>query len=277
MNYHIQNPLKESKKILSSIRSGSPRTRNSYETIIRKSIKELYQLKCPINSVYDVNNQHIEKLITYWKSIKLSNGTIGNRLTVLRKYFNLCKHNIDIATNKELGFTRKVVHREHTHLSKDIITQVQHHLTKLLLKLQIYFGLTKNEAIHFKVQPYKVQASQNNYLLVSGNIASNNKTRLCCIYSPEQEETIKELFNELGSFLSLSEKFNHRVISNIYSSELAILECSALTPFRSIFARNRYQYLISKNQFNSKESIKVISDEMGISEKNIIKGWLVNE
>lgn len=274
MEYQIQKPLRESKSILAKVRGGSPRTRDSHESIIRKSIKELYFLRKPFNSITEINMDHIEYLIDHWKNLKLSNGTIGNRLSVLRKYFTLANHNVKIPSNYELGFVRKLEPANTQNISSKIINQVHHNVTKLILRLQIYFGLTKSEAVRFRVQLYN---NYENLIFIPKDIAHNNKDRIIIMHSDNQEKVIEDLLDELGDKLSLVEKVGHRTPVDLYNAELKYIDHSTKTPFRSLYARQEYEHLSNAENLPHKESIKRICGQMGISEVKVVKSWVNNE
>ncbi len=252
MAYTIQRPLAEFREILATYKQGSPRTRNGYKSVIKVIIKDLFFLKVFFNSFHEVSLDQINILINHWKKKKLLNVTIGSRLSILRKYLGLLNHSIRLPSNLELGLIRKKskLTIELNVAPLQILDKVEHRLTKYILKLQIYFGLTKQEAIKFRIQPYQ---TVKNALYISKSVSHNNKDRLISLHFPEQEQLIKQLADELGLELSLSEKYDKVTLVNLYNTELVLANHSSKTSFRALYARNLFDYLINQQQLTKKK------------------------
>ncbi len=279
MEYQIIKPLRESSAVYNNVRLGAPSTRHTHESIIRKLIKELYSMKMPINSIQELESSHVNALINYWGNKKLSKSTIGNRLSVLRKYLKLTKVEINFSSNHDLGLSRKTVSYSNNlektfSLSENIIDRTQHHLTRLLLSMQIYFGLTKLEAIHLSPQVYQ---ERKKILFIPKAIAHNNKDRFIAIKNAVQETIISNLLNEIGAKLSLADKFDKDVLLGLFNAEISLLQLSPKTPFRAIYARNTYQSLLNQEKLPQKKAIEVIAEEMGMSKRKNISCWVSHE
>ena len=276
MAYTIQRPLAEFREILATYKQGSPRTRNGYKSVIKVIIKDLFFLKVFFNSFHEVSLDQINSLINHWKKRKLLNVTIGSRLSILRKYLGLLNHSIPLPSNLELGLTRKksTLTTIPNVAPLQILDQVEHRLTKYILRLQIYFGLTKQEAVKFRIQPY--QAVKNS-LYISKSVSHNNKDRLISLHFPEQEQLLKQLADELGLKLSLSEKYDKVTLVNLYNTELVLANHSSKTSFRAFYARNLFDYLVNQQQLTKKEALLEIAGEMGLSDLKLIRDWLSDE
>lgn len=273
MEYQIQKPLKESKEILSKVRTGSPRTRNSHEDIIRQAIKVLYRLKKPFNTIHEINNIHIDALISHWKTLKLKNSTIGNRLAVLRNYLFLAKHEkCFIPSNAELGFSRKNPLLKEQPIPENIGIKLNHPLSRLMVNLQIHFGLTKNEAIKFGIQLYNNQS-----LLISKRVSHSHQDRMLIVRTEEQKNLMEVLALELGEYFSLSEKYDQKMLINLYNAELYFLGYSINAAFRAIYAKQEYQYLTTVEGKTKHEAIADISQAMHAFNTRLIKHWVTHE
>ena len=274
MEYEIQKPLKELKSILSEARYGSPRTRNSYETVVKGIIKDLYFLKLFFNTITSINVDYVNQLINQWKRKKLSNATIGSRLSILRQYLALANHIIALPSNYELGLAKVRSKQSYSLASEDVLTKVHHPITKLILKLQIYFGLTKSEALDFKIQIYTYETKT---LFVHKSVSHNGKDRMIEMRTAAQENVIHDLSEALGYKLSLSDKFNKTDLLHLYHSELMLINLLPNTSYRSLYARSLYQFLINNNKLTRKEAIKKIVFDMGMSESRTIIDWIGHE
>ncbi len=276
MAYTIQRPLAEFREILATYKQGSPRTRNGYKSVIKVIIKDLFFLKVFFNSFHEVSLDQINSLINHWKKRKLLNVTIGSRLSILRKYLGLLNHSVPFPSNLELGLTRKKSKLTVALIAAplQILDQVEHRLTKYILKLQIYFGLTKQEAIKFRIQPYQ---AVKNALYISKSVSHNNKDRLISLHFPEQEQLLSQLAIELGLKLSLSEKYDKVTLVNLYNTELVLANHSSKTSFRALYARNLFDYLVNQQQLTKKEALVEIAGEMGISDLKLIRDWISDE
>jgi len=276
MHYNIQRPLVEMKKAFSGYKIGSPRTRETYYFVITLIIKDFFYLKHYFDSFYSVRLEHVQVLMKHWEKKSLSNVTIGSRLSILRKYLAILKHDINLPTNVELGLSRKkVISGPPKAIDMNKLFQtVKHPLTQLILKLQICFGLTKEEAVKFKIQLYP---GNNKVLYVSKLVSYNNKDRLIRIYSAEQELILTQLLDEIGLHPSLSEKYSKAALMNFYHAELGLYEFSSKISFRATYARNIFDYLVHQQMLSHDEAITQIAQEMGLPQTKTIKKWLSHE
>ena len=276
MQYNIQRPLVEMKKAFSDYKTGSPRTRQTHYFVIKIVIKDLFYLKYFFDSFKAISFDHISVLISHWKKRSLSSVTISSRVSILRKYLALINHDIGLPTNSELGLSRKKVTKkiESSLDATQLFETIKHPLTRLILKLQIYFGLTKEEASRFRIQLYQ---GGDNLLYVSKSVSYNNQDRLLHIYWPEQEIILKELADEISLKLSLAEKYNKAALMNLYHAELTLSGVSSKTSFRENYARSMFDYLVHQQLLSKDDAIAQIADEMGLSNSKKIKEWLSNE
>jgi len=141
----------------------------------------------------------------------------------------------------------------------------------LILKLQIHFGLTKEEAIKFKIQRY---SASDKTLYLSKLVSYNNKDRLIRIYSSEQECILTQLTNEIALHPSLAEKYSKAALMNFYHAELNLYGFSSKASFRATYARNMFDYLVHQQLLSREEAITQIAEEMGLPQIKTIKKWL---
>ena len=255
---------------------GSPRTRQTYYFVITLIIKDFFYLKYYFDTFTTITLDHIQTLIKHWEKKSLSKVTIGSRLSILRKYLVLLNHTVILPTNYELGLSRKKT-KSASSITIDLnklLQTVQHPLTQLILKLQIYFGLTKEEAIKFQVQLYH---ANNKTLYVSKLVSYNNQDRLIQIYHKEQESLLTQLAEEIGLHPSLAEKYSRVALMNFYHAELNLYEFSSKTSFRSTYARNMFDYLVHQQLLSQEEAITQIAQEMGLPQTKTIRKWLNHE
>ena len=262
--------------VLSKYRLGSPRTRKGYISVLKLVIKDFFYLHIFFNSFKELRFEQINTLIAHWKMKDIKNVTISSRLAILRKYTTLLNHSIVIPDNQSLGLRRvKNKIEQITPLSnKDIINNVYNPFTRLIINLQVHLGLTKNEAINFRLQPYGETKKQ---YYVAKAIAHDNRDRLIEIRFPEQEHVLEELSNKLDMKLSLSAKYHLALLTRVYTGELALAGYQSNYPFRLAYAQRLYKYLTTQEKLTEKEAINKIVLEMGVVETRIIKKWITYE
>lgn len=275
MHYNIQRPLAEMKEALSSHRMGSPRTRSNYYFVITLTIKDLYYLKIFFDSCRLITLDHVNFLIQHWKNKQLSIVTIGSRLSILRNYLSLINCKINLPSNAELGLSRKNQEKSKNHSinADQLLKTIQHPINQIIIKFQLLFGLTKEEAIHFRIQRYN---EIEPLVFVAKKVASNNRDRLIPVYSPEQEDVLLQLSSELDLTLSLAEKYSKVNLISLYHSEFALYGFSSKEPLRSIYTKNRLNYLLQQKNLSKKDALLQLSRETGVRLKTI-REWIAHE
>lgn len=265
--YDRANPIQEAMAILSSIRHGSPKTRRAYQLIIRQSIRDCYRLSMPFNTVRDMRVEHFLKLVTWWKSKQLSLATIRNRLAVWRNYLLRAGHSLVLPSNLELQLVS--TQKEALPVSESIIEVIDNRIVKQLIALQIQFGLTRMEAI------YLSKASRVQYpndLFIHKKYAHNSRDRLVPVITGKQKETLDQWEALLGHFYSLGEKLPLRILNYLYYGELGAAGYSAYTPFRQLYAVNRYAALLDQPDV----AMEKIALEMGLRDTRDMKHWIAH-
>lgn len=273
MNFNIQRPLAEMRDALSLYRLGSPRTRKGYYSVLTRVIKDLFYLKSPFNTFKEVNFEKIKYLIEHWKNNNIKNVTIGSRLSIVRKYTNLLNHDLAIPDNKSLGLTRikNKIKLIQPLPYDDFLKKIQNSFVRLAINLQVFFGLTKNEALQFRIQIYEGTIKR---CFIAKLISHDNKDRFIEIRFPEQELIINELANVIDSKLSLSNKYGLQLMSRLYASELHFVECPNNYPFRFIYAKKLFNYFLQHENISNKDALNKVALEMGIIDKRIMKKWI---
>lgn len=275
MSKNIQQPLKEARQIMSHWRQGSPKTRYNEKLMMKQIIYDFYAVNRPVHSMKEARLSDVYQLITYWKKKQLSSGSIINRLSLLRKYLKQINSSIEIPSNKALNLKRdydaKVNQLEK--LSVNIVDQVYHPVTKLMLKLQILLGLTKLESLRFVYYPLD---SQNKFIRISKSIAHNHRDRVIPIIKEEQKVLIVEFQKFVGEKLSLENLASKTNLLAIYHGELLFNHVASNTLFRAAYAKERYQGLVSQRLLKS-FALKMLSQELGLKDVKKIQSWVSYE
>lgn len=215
-----------------------------------------------------VKNEDIQLLITHWQDKKLKNSTILNRISVLRHFLDQA-FNIQILSNEEFNLTKEPVTKKPS-VDENIIDWVHHPITKSILGFQIYFGLTKFEAIKIEID----SAVAEDDLIISKIIASNNKTRFVPILTQYQQDAIKLRKGILGERKTLLEQMPIDIINGLYVGELYSFNIKRPDYLRMIYARNRMAVLKKRGKKDI-EAKKILRDEMGFANNNTMERALL--
>jgi len=270
--HNIQRPLAEMKHTLSGYRIGSPRTREGYVVVMKIIIKDFYHLKRFFDSFQEIGLDDVMLLIQHWRKKSLSVATISSRISILRKYLGLIRHSMLLPSNVALGLSRnREKAREKLSVDiRDVIQRIYNPINRLLVELQWYFGLTKEEAVRFRLQRY---AGDEAKLYLSKPVSYNNQDRLIPLYHPEQEEVLARLTQAVGGSLSLAEKHSATDVIRLYCAELHLYGLSSKIPFRYGYAKHTLPYLLDQG-LPKKSALASIAEAMGITRIQTIEEWV---
>jgi hypothetical protein len=272
MHYKIETPLREASTTIRLMRHGSPSTRRAYNRVIRSMIKDLYRLGKPFHSIKETRPDIFVELVAYWRTKNLKISTMSNRIAILRKYLAQVQHAIQPPNNKALGlvYTKKNDVTD-TPVCKAFVNEVDNKLVKIILRLQIYFGLTRNEAIQFDITSVD---SEQQYLIIRKKYAHNSIDRLIPIYSFGQKDILQQLQVLLGNAYRLADLVDTRIIYYLYYGELGLGGYKTHAPFRKLYINTRYQSLAQINANSDITILKQIAKEMGLSDIRQVKKWI---
>jgi len=183
-----KNSLRQAANIYLTSNQGSHRYKKYRRYVILKMINDLFITGKVPTHWKAINATHLQLLVTHWQKQRLQPTTIMNYMTIIRKFLlsvNNCTTNID---NQNLGITVNKVPRKPIKIPLEQWQKIQCPVVRLLLNLQIYFGLTLSEAMRIMPSVH-VRGHQ---IFITREIAFNSQDRVIPIRTEAQRNIIDE-------------------------------------------------------------------------------------
>ena len=261
-----KHSLRQEANIYLTSRRGSPRARKYRSYVILKMINDLFIAGNVPPHWKAINNTHIQLLVNHWHKQKIKPSTMMNYMTIIRTFLlamgncstGIDNQNLEIAIQKS---TKKPISLERWQKICDPIA-------KLLLNLQIHFGLTLSEAMSL-IPGVHVQES---HLWLTREITFNSMDRIVPIRSAVQVSIINEFNLLTQNQHTLIEVHGYRALCFIWHKALKALRIPAKRSCRYLYAQLTYQQLISTQ---GKDKVtKLLMDELGIKSRTTLWGYL---
>jgi hypothetical protein len=205
-------------------------------------IDQLFGLGYKIPRIHSLKQKHIIAVVNLWKEKKLSNGTMKNRLSVVRHMALVINKSGIVPTNSDLGIgLRKYVPVTNKALHHPDFSAITHEHLKVSLELQRLFGLRREESL--KIKPHL--ADQGNELKLMSSWCKGGRERTIPILTEEQRhwrDKAKEVAGKFGDSLIPQDKsyIQHR---NLYDRETHKAGLKNLHGLRHAYTQRRYKEL----------------------------------
>lgn len=131
---------------------------------------------------YALKAIHLKCLVKHWQKQKLHPSTMMNYMTIIRTFLTSIGNCATDVDSLNLGITGSKIPRKNVRISLERWQKIDDPLAKLLLNLQVYFGLTLREAMRL-IPGVHVQQDA---LWVTRDIAFNSTDRFIPIRSKTQ-------------------------------------------------------------------------------------------
>lgn len=176
-------------KLLKEDRQSSHATHADRRQILNHAAAEIVKLGYKITDIHQLKQKHVADLARHWKEEKLSNGTIKNRLSVLRHLARLLDKPQLIPGNTDLQIGRRhyipVVSRA---IINPDLSGIKNPYVRVSLELQRHFGLRREESL--KIRPFL--ADQGHKLVLLGAWCKGNRGREIQIRTDAQRQWLDE-------------------------------------------------------------------------------------
>ncbi len=159
--------------------TGSYRARKHRYFVLHKIIRDLYHIDFVPVKWHAITQEHVQKLVSHWKSKQIQPSTIMKYMTVFRGFLQKIDHTIYSIDNHNLGVTQNKKSRDSIDISENISDKFSSPTAKLLFEFQAFFGLTLSEAMRLIPDIH----IQENNLWITRDIASCSYDRL---YTPKK-------------------------------------------------------------------------------------------
>ncbi len=252
-------------------------------------IDQLFGLGYKIPHIHSLKQKHIIAVVNLWKAEKLSNGTMKNRMSVIRHLALVISKSGIVPSNTDLGIgLRKYIPITNKALHNPDFSAITHEYLKVSLELQRLFGLRREESL--KIKPHL--ADKGNELNLMSSWCKGGRERTIPILTEEQRDWLnkaKEISGKFGNSLIPENKsyIQHR---NLYDRETQKVGVKNLHGLRHAYAQRRYQeftgweapinggptskQLTPEQKYIDCRARMILSEEMGHSREQITVSYL---
>lgn len=244
--------------------TGSHRDKQHRVFVVNKIIHDLFKIgQCPPHW-HALNQSHIQTLVQLWKRQRIKTVTVMKYMTVLRYFLQYIHHPIDNIDNISLGLIREKSPLHYKPINTDTIEEIANPFIKVILQLQIYFGLTFSEAsrlipdIHIR----------ENMLWLTRDITFNHQDRAVPIRDDAQLKVLESFKSLNQPNESMIETHGHRAILRTHQRMMRLVGLSPKQTYRYIYAQHQYREL--SKLLSHKGVSQIIMNEMGLKSRTTL-------
>lgn len=272
------------KKLFLRSRDGSYASQHDACKIALHFIDQLFGLGYKIPHIRSLKQKHIIAVVNLWQKENLSNGTMKNRMSVVRHLALVIDKSGIVPSNTDLGIgLRKYVPTTNKALHNPDFSAITNEHLKVSLELQRVFGLRREESL--KIKPHL--ADKGNELKLMPSWCKGGRERSVPILTEEQRHWLnkaKSVAGKFGNSLIPQDKsyIQHR---NFYDRETQKAGLKNLHGLRHAYAQRRYNELtgwdapinggLSSKQLTPEQKEAdcrarvILSEEMGHSREQV--------
>lgn len=248
--------------------TGSHRYKQHRAFVIKKTINDLFKIgQCPPHW-YALNQAHIEALMQLWKRQRIKTVTLMKYMTVLRHFLKHINHAIDGIDNTSLQLIREKHTTNYQPINSEVIEKIPNPFIKVMLQLQIHFGLTFSET-HRLIPDIHIQ---DNMLWLTRDITFNHQDRAVPIRSEAQLSILESFRLIIQSNESMLEAHGCYAIFHTYQRTMKLAGLPQKQTYRYLYAQHQYQEL--SKIFSHKETCQIIMNEMGLKSRTTLWSYL---
>ena len=239
----MRNLNYELKHLCLRSRDGSYATQNARERILTMIANQLHGMGFRDMRASSLKPKHVQALVERWKAEGLSPGTIKNRMTELRWWSEkIAKQNVIARANDHYGIARRQYVTnvsQARELSAAELAKVTDPYTELSLRLQVAFGLRREESI--KIRPEWADRGERLVLLESWT--KGGREREIPIIMPEQRALLDDAKRFAGTGSLIPKKLTYIEQLNRFSHQCARAGIHRVHGHRHHYAQVRYEQL----------------------------------
>lgn len=234
--------------------------------VIHKIIDDLFIIGDTPATWSMLTTAHIQNLVKHWLKRKIKPATIMRYMTTIRHFLSEMNCQLTDIDNQSLGLTRKYNHLKKVTIEHALWQAINEPIVRLIIALQIQFGLTFSEAIHFIPDIHQ----QEDILWITREIAFNSTDRFIPLRNEMQKNILAELNTLTSGSQSLAQRYGSTFIHAQWHSALTEQNLPANQSFRYLYAQQLNMVLVPI--LGNYQTSWLIRDEMGIKSRNTL--WL---
>ncbi len=249
----------------------SPRERKYRRYVILKMIEGLFITGKVPPHWKAINATHIQLLVDHWHKQKIKASTMMNYMTIIRKFLLDIGNGATDIDNRSLGIIVSKPLKKPKKIPLEKWQKIDEPVAKLLLNLQIHFGLTLSEAMRL-IPGVHVR---ENKLWLTREITFNSMDRYVPVRSDEQEDIINEFNDVTRNQRTLIELHGHRALCFTWSKALKSLRIPVKKSCRYLYAQVTHKQLTPT--YGNDELTRLLMNEMGLKSRTAVWNYLHNE
>jgi site-specific recombinase XerC len=232
------------KQLCRNNRDGSYATQAARAWQLSLMANQLHELGFRHMNVRSLKEKHVRALVALWKKQGIKVGTMKNRLSTLRWWArHVGKPGVvandnsayDIGNRSNVPEVSKAVH-----LTAKQIAAIQDERARLSVRLQIAFGLRREESIKFKPS-YAMQ--DDNRIRLKANWCKGGRARTIPITNDEQRALLKEVADFAGGGSLIPPDKMYVQQQRRYDRQVRNAGLSKLHGLRHAYAHRRFEEL----------------------------------
>jgi hypothetical protein len=251
-------------------------------------VNSLWELGYKIPKIYSLKPRHIEAVVKAWQSENISQGTLKNRMSVIRRLASLIHKPDMVPSNKKLEIKNRVyIPSKNKALFYPDLEKITHPYLRVSIELQRVFGLRREESL--KIKPHF--ADKGKELSLQPSWCKGGRGRNIPILTEEQRYWLhkaKEIAGQSGNSLIPPDKnyIRHRYT---YDKQVQQAGLRNLHGLRHAYAQRRYKELTGweapiNGGLNSKQltpeqkeidyqARMILTEEMGHGRINVLRNY----
>lgn len=192
-------------------------------------------------------------------------------LSVIRKFLQAIDYKKELPNNRSLGVRRETKVLKPKSVSPDIWQKTSDPIARVLLGLQIHFGLTASEAMRLIPDIHIRQ----HHLWLTREITFNSMDRTVPFRNDTQKDILGELSQLTQDLQSLISAQSYGAVCFRLNRALRDLKLPVSKCWRYLYAQQLYQVLAPLLSHNALSVI--ILDEMGLKSRTTLWRYLRNQ
>lgn len=224
-------------------RDGGYSTQRGRESTLRLIARQLREMGHMQMTAKSLKEKHVQILSRRWLAENLSAGTIKNRMVQMRWWAEkVGRASLFPADNSELGIpNRQFATNENKarELDEEKLSKVTDAYVAVSLRLQLAFGLRREEAIKFRPS----YADRGDHITLLGSWTKGGLERSIPITTPEQRIVLGDAHELAGSGSLIPAHKTYIQQLRVYEGQCKAAGLSRMHGLRHRYAQTRYEVL----------------------------------
>jgi integrase len=224
-------------------RDGGYSTQRGRESTLRLIARQLREMGHKQMTAKSLKEKHVQILSRRWLAENLSAGTIKNRMVQMRWWAEkIGKASLFPGDNSELGIPNRQFSTNENkarELDEEELSKVTDAYVAMSLRLQLAFGLRREEAIKFRPS----YADRGDHIMLLGSWTKGGLERSIPITTPEQRIVLGDAHELAGSGSLIPAHKTYIQQLRVYEGQCKAARLSRVHGLRHRYAQKRYEVL----------------------------------